>query len=218
MSSPTGAAPARQSLMPLYCAGLWQAVNIAPGRVERARRRSRRGRSTPARGRRRRRPRASTPSANAADESAPTTGACRAPTRTRGGAGERGEGVADRGGRSPSSSSSGTMPADVVGLEDRVERSGVTPRGATLSQGRLVAPGRSRPSAPRSRCRCARPVPSRRHRGSTLDHRLLPVSHSTGASARRVERLARGGVASEPGTPNGRLRANQTDAGDAEQR
>ena len=29
--SPTGAAPARQSLMPLYCAGLWLAVNIAPG-------------------------------------------------------------------------------------------------------------------------------------------------------------------------------------------
>ena len=31
VSSPTGAAPARQSLMPLYCAGLWLAVNIAPG-------------------------------------------------------------------------------------------------------------------------------------------------------------------------------------------
>ena len=29
--SPTGAAPARHSLMPLYCAGLWLAVNIAPG-------------------------------------------------------------------------------------------------------------------------------------------------------------------------------------------
>lgn len=32
MSWPTGAAPARQSLMPLYCAGLCEAVNIAPGR------------------------------------------------------------------------------------------------------------------------------------------------------------------------------------------
>ena len=31
VSSPTGAAPARHSLMPLYCAGLWLAVNIAPG-------------------------------------------------------------------------------------------------------------------------------------------------------------------------------------------
>ena len=29
--SPIGAAPARHSLMPLYCAGLWLAVNIAPG-------------------------------------------------------------------------------------------------------------------------------------------------------------------------------------------
>ncbi len=28
---PIGCAPARQSLMPLYCAGLWLAVNIAPG-------------------------------------------------------------------------------------------------------------------------------------------------------------------------------------------
>ena len=32
VSWPIGAAPARQSLMPLYCAGLWLAVNIAPGR------------------------------------------------------------------------------------------------------------------------------------------------------------------------------------------
>jgi hypothetical protein len=31
VSAPMGAAPARQSLMPLYCAGLWLAVNIAPG-------------------------------------------------------------------------------------------------------------------------------------------------------------------------------------------
>ena len=31
VSSPMGAAPARQSLMPLYCAGLCDAVNIAPG-------------------------------------------------------------------------------------------------------------------------------------------------------------------------------------------
>ena len=30
-SWPIGAAPARHSLMPLYCAGLWLAVNIAPG-------------------------------------------------------------------------------------------------------------------------------------------------------------------------------------------
>ena len=30
-SCPTGAAPARHILMPLYCAGLWLAVNIAPG-------------------------------------------------------------------------------------------------------------------------------------------------------------------------------------------
>ena len=29
--SPTGAAPARHILIPLYCAGLWLAVNIAPG-------------------------------------------------------------------------------------------------------------------------------------------------------------------------------------------
>ncbi len=34
-SEPTGAAPARHSLMPLYCAGLWLAVNIAPGRSSR---------------------------------------------------------------------------------------------------------------------------------------------------------------------------------------
>lgn len=32
VSWPTGAAPARQSLMPLYWAGLWEAVNMAPGR------------------------------------------------------------------------------------------------------------------------------------------------------------------------------------------
>ena len=31
VSMPTGRALARQSLMPLYCAGLWLAVNIAPG-------------------------------------------------------------------------------------------------------------------------------------------------------------------------------------------
>ena len=30
VSVDTGAAPARQSLMPLYFAGLWEAVNIAP--------------------------------------------------------------------------------------------------------------------------------------------------------------------------------------------
>lgn len=32
VSWPTGAAPARHILMPLYCAGLCEAVNIAPGR------------------------------------------------------------------------------------------------------------------------------------------------------------------------------------------
>ena len=32
LSWPTGLAPARHSLMPLYFAGLWLAVNIAPGR------------------------------------------------------------------------------------------------------------------------------------------------------------------------------------------
>ena len=32
VSWPTGAAPARHNLMPLYWAGLWLAVNIAPGR------------------------------------------------------------------------------------------------------------------------------------------------------------------------------------------
>ncbi|SKV64947.1 Uncharacterised protein [Mycobacteroides abscessus subsp. abscessus] len=31
MSLPTGLAPARHSLIPLYAAGLWLAVNIAPG-------------------------------------------------------------------------------------------------------------------------------------------------------------------------------------------
>jgi hypothetical protein len=31
LSIATGCAPARQSLMPLYSAGLWLAVNIAPG-------------------------------------------------------------------------------------------------------------------------------------------------------------------------------------------
>ena len=31
VSWPIGVAPARQSLMPLYFAGLWLAVNIAPG-------------------------------------------------------------------------------------------------------------------------------------------------------------------------------------------
>ena len=31
LCSPTGAAPARHSLMPLYFAGLWLAVSIAPG-------------------------------------------------------------------------------------------------------------------------------------------------------------------------------------------
>ncbi len=30
-SSPIGLAPARHSFMPLYCAGLWDAVNMAPG-------------------------------------------------------------------------------------------------------------------------------------------------------------------------------------------
>lgn len=32
VSWPTGAAPARHILMPLYRAGLWLAVNMAPGR------------------------------------------------------------------------------------------------------------------------------------------------------------------------------------------
>lgn len=32
VSWPTGAAPARHILMPLYWAGLWEAVNMAPGR------------------------------------------------------------------------------------------------------------------------------------------------------------------------------------------
>ncbi len=32
VSWPTGAAPARHILIPLYCAGLCDAVNIAPGR------------------------------------------------------------------------------------------------------------------------------------------------------------------------------------------
>ena len=32
LSMPTGLAPARQNLTPLYCAGLCDAVNIAPGR------------------------------------------------------------------------------------------------------------------------------------------------------------------------------------------
>ena len=31
VSTPIGTAPARHSLMPLYLAGLWLAVNIAPG-------------------------------------------------------------------------------------------------------------------------------------------------------------------------------------------
>ena len=31
-SCPTGVAPARHILIPLYWAGLWLAVNIAPGR------------------------------------------------------------------------------------------------------------------------------------------------------------------------------------------
>ena len=31
VSWPTGRAPARHSLMPLYWAGLWEAVNMAPG-------------------------------------------------------------------------------------------------------------------------------------------------------------------------------------------
>ena len=31
VSAPMGAAPARHSLIPLYFAGLWLAVNIAPG-------------------------------------------------------------------------------------------------------------------------------------------------------------------------------------------
>ena len=34
LSSPTGLAPARQSLMPLYAAGLCDAVSCAAGRVE----------------------------------------------------------------------------------------------------------------------------------------------------------------------------------------
>ena len=34
LSSPTGAAPGRQSFSPLYWGGLWLAVNIAPGSVE----------------------------------------------------------------------------------------------------------------------------------------------------------------------------------------
>ena len=32
VSSPTGLAPARHSLMPLYCAGLCEPVKVAPGR------------------------------------------------------------------------------------------------------------------------------------------------------------------------------------------
>ncbi len=36
VSWPTGEAPARHSLMPLYWAGLWLAVNIAPGQSRRA--------------------------------------------------------------------------------------------------------------------------------------------------------------------------------------
>ena len=34
-SEPTGAAPARHILMPVYFAGLWLAVNMAPGRSSR---------------------------------------------------------------------------------------------------------------------------------------------------------------------------------------
>ena len=61
VSMPSGTAYARHILMPLYCAGLWLAVNIAPGTAERARRRSRAGRwtrdrSSSRRRRRRRRP------------------------------------------------------------------------------------------------------------------------------------------------------------------
>ena len=35
VSLPTGLAPARHNLMPLYAAGLWLAVNMAPGQSSR---------------------------------------------------------------------------------------------------------------------------------------------------------------------------------------
>ena len=55
VSSPTGRAPVRHSLMPLYAAGLCDAVSMAPG-ASSGRRRRRAGRWTPARGRPRRGP------------------------------------------------------------------------------------------------------------------------------------------------------------------
>ena len=57
LSSPTGRAPARQNFSPLYCFGLWLAVIITAGKVERPATRSTGGPSRRARGRPRRRPR-----------------------------------------------------------------------------------------------------------------------------------------------------------------
>ena len=152
VSSPTGTAPARQSLMPLYCAGLWLAVNIAPGMAEVAGgevelvgggqpdQRSRRRRPRP----RRRRTRRPGPASSAA---------CRGRRRRsrpghldERGAGAPGQVVVDL---------VGDGAAHVVRLEDGVEvagsRSGGHGRSLTVA-GRSVG-GRTR--------RCPRRVPSR---------------------------------------------------------
>ena len=136
-------AGAGSSLMPLYWAGLCDGGEHRAGRVERARRRSRRGRSRPGRGRPRRRPRACAPSAKAAtsgtadgrmsrpDDDRSTPPVNRAKAAPMPGDGRR------RAGRDDA--------ADVVGLEDGVERiahdrasrAPHRPRGGTV----MVAPG-----------------------------------------------------------------------------
>ena len=120
VSSPMGLAPDRQSLMPLYCAGLCDAVNIAPG-ASSCRTRSTAGRSTRARGRPRRRPGDRTPSANARDSSTPDGRMSRAThdprRRRRRSTAKPGERGADGAGTSAASSWSGTTPRTSYALK-----------------------------------------------------------------------------------------------------
>ena len=112
----SGRAPARHSLIPLYAAGLCEAVNMAPGASRRPEAKYRMSVEAS--------PRSVTdapsqraPSAKAADSSTPERRMSRA-TRSRSRPGEAGEGAARWPGTASASSWSGTVAADVVGLED----------------------------------------------------------------------------------------------------
>ena len=189
--------PARHSLMPLYCAGLCDAVNMAPG-ASSCPRRSRRGRSTPGRGRRRRRPATHT-FGERGRRARPRSAACRAPIRMRGRAGEAGERGADGVGTIVGVELVGHGAPDVVGLEDRVELLGViTGYEDRACPTHATAPSRRRPRTSLARMKRPRarlPIAARSSTSSSVgvsgSHPSEPfhssqVSHSTGRALVRV--------------------------------